>query len=61
MKKLFNLLKKVIFSFVVLYGFNTIAGNFNLVIPINFITISLITILGLPALLSLVLLFVIVF
>lgn len=61
MKKLFSLLKRIIFSFVVLYGFNTIAGNFSLVIPINIITVSLITVLGLPALFSLVLLLVIAF
>lgn len=61
MKKIFNILKKVIFSFVVLYGFNTISSNFNLVIPINVITLSLITFLGLPALFSLVLLLVIAF
>jgi len=61
MKKLFSLLKRIIFSFVVLYGFNTIASNFSLVIPINVITVSLITVLGLPALFSLVLLLVIAF
>ena len=60
MKKLFSLLKKIIFSFVVLYGFNTIASNFSLVIPINIITVSLITVLGLPALFSLVLLLVMI-
>ena len=61
MKKLFSLLKKIIFSFLVIYGFNTIAINFSLVIPINIITVSLITVLGLPALFSLVLLLVIAF
>ena len=61
MKKMFDLLKKIIFSFVILYGFNTIGSNFNLVIPINFITISCVTILGFPALFSLVLLLVIAF
>lgn len=61
MKKVFNLLKKIIFSFVILYGFNTIGSNFSLVIPINFITVSLVTFLGFPALFSLVLLLVIAF
>ena len=61
MKKLFSLLKRIIFSFVILYGFNTIASNFSLVIPINIITVSLITVLGFPALFSLVLLLVIAF
>ncbi len=61
MKKIWGLIKKVFFSFVILYGFNTIGSNFSLVIPINFITVSLITFLGFPALLSLVLLLVIAF
>lgn len=61
MKKIVHLLKKIIFSFVILYGFNTIGSNFSLIIPINFITIFLITFLGFPALFSLVLLLVIAF
>ena len=61
MKKIFNLFKKILFSFVILYGFNTIGINFNLIIPINLITLTLITFLGFPALFSLVLLFVLAF
>ena len=61
MKKVINLIKKVIFSFVVLYGFNAIGVNFNMIIPINIITIALITFLGFPALFSLALLLVIAF
>ena len=61
MKKIINLLKRILFSFVVLYGFNTIGSNFSLVIPINFISLSLVTLLGFPALLSLILLLVIAF
>jgi hypothetical protein len=61
MKKILALLRRIIFSFIVLYGFNTIGSNFSLVIPINFITVSLITLLGFPALFSLVLLLVIAF
>ena len=56
-----DLVKKIIFSFVVLYGFNTISSNFNVIIPINVITITLITVLGFPAVFSLALLFVLVF
>ena len=56
-----DLIKKIIFSFVVLYGFNAIGSNFNVIIPINVITITLITVLGFPAVFSLALLFVLVF
>lgn len=61
LKKTFYLLRRVFFSFVILYGFNTIGSNFNLVIPINIITLTSITLLGFPALLSLILLLVIAF
>ena len=60
-KKIFYLLRRLFFSFVILYGFNTIGSNFNLVIPINIITLTSITLLGFPALLSLILLLVIAF
>lgn len=61
LKKIFYLLRRVFFSFVILYGFNTIGSNFNLVIPINIVTLTSITLLGFPALLSLILLLVIAF
>ena len=72
-KKIFYLLRRVFFSFIILYGFNTIGSNFNLVIPINIITLTSITlkdsastvnlIIGivLAVLLSLILLLVIAF
>ena len=56
--KIFSLIKKIVLSFIILYGFNTIGSNFNVIIPMNLFTISIITILGLPALFSLVLLLV---
>ena len=59
--KIFNLFRKLLLSFILLYGFNTVGSNFNLVIPINMITLLLITLLGFPALFSLVLLFVLAF
>ncbi len=58
-EKIFSLFKKILFSFIILYGFNTVGSNFNLIIPINIITLSLITLLGFPALFSLVLLLVV--
>lgn len=61
MKKILILLKKLILGFVALYGYNVIAVNFDLMIPINIITVALVSILGLPALFSLVLLLVISF
>lgn len=59
MKKILDLLKRVVLSFVILYGYNLIAANFNMVIPINIITVGVVAILGVPSLLALLLLKVI--
>ena len=56
MKKVLSLLKKVILSFIILYGYNLIASNFNMVIPINIITVGVVAILGIPSLVALLLL-----
>lgn len=55
MKKIIDLLKKVIFSGFILYGYNLIAVNFNMIIPINIITIIFVSILGTPAMFALIL------
>ena len=56
MKKNLILIKKIVLSYIVLYGYNLIAANFNMVIPINLITVGLITFLGVPSLFALLLL-----
>ena len=56
MNKIIILVKRIIFSTFLIYGYNMIAVNFQLVVPINAITISLVTFLGAPGLLALVLL-----
>ena len=48
LKKIFELIKKIVFSVFIIYGF-------------NLITVGLITILGMPALFSLILIYFIVF
>ena len=60
MQNVIELLKKIIMSYIVLYGYNLIAANFNMLIPINLITVLLVTILGVPSLIALVLLKIIV-
>lgn len=55
MDKIFNWLKKIVFSAFLLYGYNIIASNFNLVIPINVITILLVSFLGAPGMFALIL------
>ena len=55
MDKILTYLKKIIFSAFLLYGYNIIASNFNLVIPINIVTIFIITLLGAPGMFALIL------
>ena len=52
---LISLIKKIIVSGFILYGYNIIAVNFNVTIPINFYTLSFVTCLGSPALIALIL------
>lgn len=60
MKKIMVFLRRFIMSFFILYGYNLIAVNFNMIIPINVITVGAITIFGVPSLLALLLLKIIV-
>lgn len=61
MKKVWRILKKIIISTFILYGYNLIATRFNLVIPINVFTVGSVSILGFPMLFVLVLLKVLMF
>lgn len=61
LKKLFKLVKKVIFSSFLLYGYNILATPLNVIVPINLITIFTITLLGFPALLGFIGIYVILF
>lgn len=60
-KKLFKAIKRIIMSVFLLYGYNLIAAPLGFIIPINLITVLLISILGIPALLSLVVVLIVVF
>lgn len=53
LKKLGIILKKVVFAFGVIYGVDVLLKNVGVYIPINWITLGLTTILGVPGLLSL--------
>lgn len=52
--KLLKIVKRVILSFCIIYGFNLIASGLNIFIPINFVTIAMVTFLGIPGLLALI-------
>ena len=61
LKKIYNLIKKIVISAFALYGYNLIAAPIGLIVPINIITISTLTILGLPSLLCLIVILVVMF
>lgn len=51
--KLGTVLKKVIFAFGIIYGINVMLKNVGVYLPINVITISVTSLIGVPGLLSL--------
>lgn len=54
LKKILKVVRNIIISVVLLYSLNLILRPLNINIPINVINVSLITILGIPALISLI-------
>lgn len=61
MKLIIKIIKRIILSAIILYGYNLIASRFNLIIPINIATVVSISVLGSPILFVFVLLKVILF
>ena len=61
LKILIKILKRIIISSFLLYGYNLIVQPLGLFIPINIITISVLTILGIPALLALIFIIVLIY
>ena len=61
LKKITKILKKIIFTCFLLYGYNLIASPLGVIIPINIITISMISMLEMPALCAFIAIFLIVF
>lgn len=53
-EKVVAVFKKVSFAFLILYGFNLIVSSVDIFLPINFISVGTVSILGIPGLLSLV-------
>jgi pro-sigmaK processing inhibitor BofA len=60
-KVLLTVIKRIVFGFVILYGYNLIATSFNMTIPINIVTLLLISVLGAPALFALIMLLLVVY
>lgn len=58
--KIIKVLRKICIAFVMLYGLNIILSTTDIFIPINIITITLVTLLGMPGILGLVLTYFII-
>lgn len=60
-KTLYSILKKIVLSAFMLYGYNLIASPINMIIPINIFTVGILTLFGLPAIFSLIIILVLIF
>ena len=59
-KKILKWLRNIVLAFLVLYGLNYLISSIHIYIPINFITVGIVSFLGLPGLASLIIMFFIV-
>ena len=55
LKKVFNIIKKIIVSVLFIYAYNKLTLPLNVVIPMNIITVCLVALCGIPSILMLVL------
>lgn len=60
-KLIWNLLKRIVVSAFLLYGYNLIVAPLNILIPINVVTVLAISILGLPALFSFMIILILIY
>lgn len=61
MHRVIKIIRKLIFSVIFLYTFNLMSQSLNIMIPINIMTVSYITLFGPMALVSLILIFLLSF
>lgn len=54
MKKILMVIRKIVVGFCIIYAFNLVVTGLDIFIPINFITVGVVSILGMPGLLALV-------
>lgn len=55
LKKIFNIIRKLVVAVLLIYAYNKLAVPLNVVIPINIITVLLVSLCGIPSILMLVL------
>ena len=55
LKKIYDIVKKIIVAVLLIYAYNKLALPLNVVIPMNIITVCLVALCGIPSILMLVL------
>lgn len=53
-KLLIKVIKRIIVSMFLLYGLNLITSNLDFIIPINYITVLVVCLLGIPGVIALI-------
>lgn len=53
LKKIFKGIKKIVVAIALLYSFNVLMSSLDILIPINYISVGVVSLLGFPGLLSL--------
>lgn len=61
LKSVFKIIKRVIISSFLLYGYNLLVQPIGIIIPINIFTVGALSILGVPALFCLIFIMVLIY
>ena len=61
LKKFFGLFKRFLFYVLLLYSFNLVVSPMGIIVPINFVTVISLVLLGVPALFSYILIIILMF
>lgn len=61
LKFVFKIIKRIIISSFLLYGYNLLVQPIGLIIPINIFTVGALTLLGVPALLCFIFIMVLIY
>lgn len=61
LKRILKVVRNIFISIILLYSLNIVLQPLNINIPINIINISIITILGLPSLVALIIILLIIY
>ena len=61
LKKIFKGIKKILVAIALLYSFNVLMSSLDILIPINYISVGVVSLLGIPGLLSLLAVHLIIF